>query len=83
MNNPPIFNEMCDEAGYARPHYEAFDQWLKGISRETVQVKQTEADLIFRRTGITFSLTGDEGGTERGAFELLRAQDLGTREVGA
>jgi len=60
-----IFNEMSDDSGYARPHYEAFDNWLKGISRETVQVKQTEADLIFRRTGITFSLNGDEGGTER------------------
>ena len=60
-----IFNEMSDESGFARPHYETFDQWLKGISRETVQVKQTEADLIFRRTGITFSLNGDEGGTER------------------
>ena len=60
-----IFNEMSDESGFARPHYETFDQWLKGISRETVQVKQTEADLIFRRTGITFSLNGDEDGTER------------------
>ena len=60
-----IFNEMSDESGFARPHYETFDQCLKGISRETVQVKQTEADLIFRRTGITFSLNGDEDGTER------------------
>jgi len=30
-----IFNEMSDESGFARPHYETFDQWLKGISRET------------------------------------------------
>ena len=60
-----IFNEMSDESGFARPHYEAFDTWLKGVSADTVQVKQTEADLIFRRTGITFSLNGDEGGTER------------------
>ena len=61
----PIFNEMSDDSGIARPHYEAFDHWLQGISRDTVAVKQTEADLIFRRTGITFSLNGDEGGTER------------------
>jgi len=63
--NSHIFNEMSDEEGFARPHYEAFDAWLKGVSSDTVQVKQTEADLIFRRTGITFSLNGDDGGTER------------------
>ncbi len=61
----PIFNEMTDAHGISRPHYQAFDNWLKGVSADTVQVKQTEADLIFRRTGITFSLNGDEGGTER------------------
>lgn len=60
-----LFNEMSDPSGFARPHYERFDQWLKGVSPETIAAKQTEADLIFRRTGITFSLNGDEGGTER------------------
>jgi uncharacterized circularly permuted ATP-grasp superfamily protein len=60
-----IFNEMSDAQGIARPHYQAFDNWLKGVSADTVHAKQTEADLIFRRTGITFSLNGDEGGTER------------------
>jgi uncharacterized circularly permuted ATP-grasp superfamily protein len=61
----PIFNEMSDAAGLPRPHYQAFDAWLKGVNSETVHLKQTEADLIFRRTGITFSLNGDEDGTER------------------
>ena len=60
-----IFDEMQQSNGLARSHYATFDAWLKGISAETVQQKQTEADLIFRRTGITFSLNGDEGGTER------------------
>ena len=63
--SPQLFNEMSDPSGFARPHYERFDQWLKGVSPETIAAKQTEADLIFRRTGITFSLNGDEGGTER------------------
>ena len=61
----PIFNEMMDDKGHPRAHYEAFDAWLKGCSPEMVQLKQTEADLISRRTGITFSLNGDEDGTER------------------
>ena len=56
----PIFNEMSDAQGFSRPHYQAYDHWLKGVSADTVQVKQTEADLIFRRTGITFSLNGDD-----------------------
>ena len=60
-----IFNEMSDADGLPRPHYQAFDAWLKGVSNEVVHLKQTEADLIFRRTGITFSLNGDEDGTER------------------
>ena len=60
-----IFDEMRQSNGLARSHYTTFDTWLKGISAETVQQKQIEADLIFRRTGITFSLNGDEGGTER------------------
>ena len=46
----PIFNEMSDAAGLPRPHYQAFDAWLKGVNSETVHLKQTEADLIFRRT---------------------------------
>jgi uncharacterized circularly permuted ATP-grasp superfamily protein len=60
-----IFDEMRQSNGLVRSHYTTFDTWLKGISTETIQQKQTEADLIFRRTGITFSLNGDEGGTER------------------
>ena len=61
----PIFNEMCDDDGHPRAHYEAFDAWLKSYPEEMVHLKQTEADLISRRTGITFSLNGDEDGTER------------------
>jgi len=61
----PIYNEMCDASGQPRSHYQAFDAWLKACPEEMVHQKQTEADLISRRTGITFSLNGDEDGTER------------------
>lgn len=61
----PLFNEMSDDKGKPRAHYQAFDAWLKACPPEMVQLKQTEADLISRRTGITFSLNGDEDGTER------------------
>ena len=42
----PIFNEMCDDSGLPRAHYEAFDAWLKSCPDEMVHQKQTEADLI-------------------------------------
>ena len=44
-----IFNEMVSPSGEPRPHYAALDEWLKGISSETVQAKRNEADLIFRK----------------------------------
>jgi len=48
-----------------RAHYAAYAQWLAAQSAESMASKRSEADLLFRRTGITFSLAGDEGGTER------------------
>ena len=48
-----IFNEMSDAQGIARPHYEAFDAWLKGLSADTVQVKQTEAATRARTRNVT------------------------------
>ena len=56
---------MVSAGGEPRPHYAALDEWLKSISSETVKAKRNEADLIFRRTGITFSLGGEDGDTER------------------
>ena len=56
---------MVSAGGEPRPHYAALDEWLKSISSETAKAKRNEADLIFRRTGITFSLGGEDGGTER------------------
>jgi len=34
-----IFNEMSDAQGIPRPHYQAFDNWLKGVSADTLTVK--------------------------------------------
>ncbi len=66
--DPPsagIFDEMIDAAGERRSHYAVYGDWLAGMAAESMAAKRAEADLIFRRTGITFSLYGDEGGTER------------------
>ena len=60
-----LFDEMLDAQAGVRSHYRAYADWLAGCSAEAMAAKRAEADLIFRRTGITFSVYGDEGGTER------------------
>ena len=56
---------MLDASGGVREHYRSYADWLSGCSPDWMAGKRAEADLIFRRTGITFSVYGDESGTER------------------
>jgi len=61
-----FYNEMTDGAdGSPRDHYRAFDDWLKMQPAERIERKRAEADLTFRRVGITFAVYGDGAGTER------------------
>ena len=59
------FDEMLDASGKARPHYQVFHNWLKQQSDTLMGLKRAEADLIFRRVGITFAVYGDDLGSER------------------
>ncbi|MEI7530647.1 MAG: circularly permuted type 2 ATP-grasp protein [Betaproteobacteria bacterium] len=60
-----IYDEMFSQNGTARFHYEHFYHWLKNQSLKKMALKKSEADLIFRRVGITFAVYGDAQGTER------------------
>ncbi len=51
--------------GSVRPPYREFHAWLQQQSGELMQKKRAEADLVFRRVGITFAVYGDDAGTER------------------
>jgi uncharacterized circularly permuted ATP-grasp superfamily protein len=62
---PGVYDEMFDSGQLPRDHYAAYAEWLASTSPEQMAGKRAEADLIFRRIGITFSVYGDEGGTER------------------
>ncbi|SMP60112.1 circularly permuted type 2 ATP-grasp protein [Noviherbaspirillum suwonense] len=63
---PTFFDEMyADGATTVREHYREFQAWLSEQSPETIASKRAEADLIFRRVGITFAVYGDDAGTER------------------
>ena len=59
------FDEMLGPDDEIRPHYQDFSRWLDMQAPEKLQNKRAEADLIFRRVGITFAVYGEESGTER------------------
>ena len=56
---------MFDEHGAPRLHYRTFHTWLDNQSQALMSLKRAEADLIFRRVGITFAVYGDDLGAER------------------
>ena len=61
-----FFDEMyADGQTSVREHYRDFAAWLAEQSPQTIARKRAEADLIFRRVGITFAVYGNDAGTER------------------
>jgi len=65
----PSFDEMMASGEAVREHYRTYDRWLRGQPHETMQARREEAEMIFRRVGITFAVYGakdeDGAGTER------------------
>ena len=59
------YDEMLEVGGAARPHYGAFDRWLKATSAERLEQKRREAEVLFHRVGITFAVYGEKEGAER------------------
>ena len=62
---PVLFDEMFTADQQVRPHYQPFHNWLQQQPDNFMASKRQEADLIFRRVGITFAVYGDDAGTER------------------
>ncbi|WP_449369756.1 circularly permuted type 2 ATP-grasp protein [Thiomonas sp.] len=60
-----FYDEMTSAGGGVRPHYAQYAHWLAQQPPDTISAKREEAELIFRRVGITFAVYGDEAGTER------------------
>ncbi|MCQ4264211.1 hypothetical protein CXK91_20770 [Stutzerimonas stutzeri] len=60
-----FYDEMFDPQGGCRPHYQPFSSWLSSTPADMLAQRRREADLLFHRAGITFTLYGDEQGTER------------------
>src|SRR5580700_6149887 len=63
---PKFFDEMYDsDATTVRQHYREFGNWLEHQPAHVIEMKRAEAELIFRRVGITFAVYGDNAGKER------------------
>lgn len=61
-----FFNEMYVDGGdEVRTHYRAFEDWRTDQPTDMLARKRVEADVIFRRVGITFAVYGSDAGTER------------------
>ena len=68
-----LFDEMYTalppETGSVRDHYRTYGQWLDSQPVDAMRVRREEAEMIFRRVGITFAVYGakdeDGSGTER------------------
>src|SRR5215472_13420184 len=59
------FDEMRGSDGGVRPAYVALDAWLGALPPDLLEHRRREAELIFRRIGITFAVYGEAESTER------------------
>ena len=63
------FDEMNAGEATVREHYRVYDRWLAEQPGDVMRNRREEAEMIFRRVGITFAVYGtkdeDGAGTER------------------
>ncbi len=65
MSTVPYYNEMVGEHELVRPLYAGIAEWLSDVTPELLAHKRAEAEILFRRVGITFNVYGEEAGAER------------------
>jgi len=59
------FDEMDGNGGPVRPVYAPLARWLSEIAPDVLDYRRREAELIFRRIGITFAVHGEKESQER------------------
>ena len=59
------FDEMNGPGGDLRPAYNELSRWLNETPPDALEYRRQEAELLFRRIGITFAVYGDADATER------------------
>jgi uncharacterized circularly permuted ATP-grasp superfamily protein len=61
----PAFDEMTGTDGSIRPAYRELAEWLKEVPPDQLDHRRREAELLFRRIGITFAVYGEAEAQER------------------
>ena len=59
------FDEMRGRDGCVRPAYGELARWLADVPADVIDYRRREAELIFRRIGITFAVYGEADAQER------------------
>jgi uncharacterized circularly permuted ATP-grasp superfamily protein len=59
------FDEMFGPDGALRPAYKELALWLKETPPDALEYRRKEAELLFRRIGITFAVYGEADAQER------------------
>src|ERR1700759_1721721 len=59
------FDEMNGPGDDLRPAYQELSRWLTETPPDALEYPPQEAELLFRRIGITFAVYGDADSTER------------------
>src|ERR1700731_3125138 len=59
------FDEMSGPGDDLRPAYQELSRWLKETPPDALEYRRQEAELLFRRIGITFAVYGDAEAQER------------------
>jgi len=65
MPKTKFFNEMRADDNTVRAAYSDIARWLDSLPEGHLGIKTEEAELLFRRMGITFLVYGREGSNER------------------
>ncbi len=61
----PSFDEMIGRDGNCRDAYRVFQHWLKTAPQALLEGRREEAEMLFRKVGITFAVYGDDEGEEK------------------
>jgi len=60
-----LYDEMRDENGGTRPAYARYCDWYEAQDKGWLKSQGDKAESVFRRTGITFNVYGEDAGEER------------------
>ncbi|MDP3085019.1 MAG: circularly permuted type 2 ATP-grasp protein [Rubrivivax sp.] len=67
----PSFDEMTASDGEIRDHYRGYARWLSNQPDDVMRARRDEAEMIFRRVGITFAVYGAQDADGQGGERLI------------